>query len=68
MLEAQEAPKSSPRREKSDVKKQPLSASILEGPGPRFGGVFGRFFGRKIGENRKSMIFAKTSGLVVLLW
>ena len=53
---------------KSMLKNSTFSASIFEGFGPRFGGVLGRFFGRKIKENRKSVIFAKTSGFVVLLW
>ena len=47
------------------LKNNTFSASILEGFGPRFGRVFGRFFGAKMHGNCANMILAKTLKIVL---
>ena len=47
------------------LKNNTFSASILEGFGPRFGRVFGRFFGPKMHKICKSTLLAKTLKIVI---
>ena len=47
------------------LKNNTFLTSILEGFGPRFGVVFGKFFGPKIYEICKNIILAKTLKLVI---
>ena len=47
------------------LKNNMFLASILEGFGPRFGKVFGRFFGSKTQENCKNTNLTKTLKIVV---
>ena len=50
---------------KSMLKNDTFSALILDGFGPRFGKVFGRFFGPKMHENCKNTFLAQTLKIVV---
>ena len=64
-LEVQDPPKSRPKPAKMDVEKQHVFGIEVEGFGPRFGRVFGRFFVPKMNEICKNIILAKTLKLVI---
>ena len=62
-------PKRLPNRgqkpKKSKLKNKSFLASIFKGSRPRFGRVFGRFFGPKMHGNSKNTILAKTLKIVL---
>ena len=59
-LDAQEVPNRGPSMKKSMLKNKLFLASIFEGFGPRFGKVFGRFFGCKMHANSDRLICVKS--------
>ena len=66
-LEAQDLPKSMQEREKVDVKKKRVFGIDFLGARVSFRKDFWTIFGRKIYENYKSVLLAKTLKIVILL-